>query len=66
LIEIAEMIRTGLRSRSSRAAPTRSNSRLTVKSMPSNTGGLRVNSGTAIPGRNSARWSRISIVVGAT
>ena len=48
------------------AATTRSKVRLIAKSMPSNTGGRSVNSGTVWPGTNSARSIRISIVVGAT
>src|SRR3954471_22540906 len=50
---------------SSTVAQTRSNVRLTAKSMPSNTGGRSSKSGTAWPGTNSARWTRISIVDGA-
>ena len=46
--------------------PTRSNERFSAKSMPSKTGGLSSNSGTDCPGTNSARWTRISIVDGAT
>ena len=51
---------------SSSAETTRSNVRLTKKSMPSKTGGRSSNSGTDAPGTNSARWTRISIVDGAT
>ena len=40
--------------------------RLSAKSIPSNTGGRSLNSGTVWPGTNSARSIRISIVDGAT
>ena len=56
---------SGDRISSRKAETTRSNVRLTKKSMPSKTGGRSSNSGTEAPGTNSARWTRISIVEGA-